>query len=110
MLSPQHESLPSPALSLSCCEQKAYALTAGCGKVFTDEDIRNFELLPTLPGGALEKLATSLAPSIYGHHIVKKGLVLQLLGGRERILANGADCTAAVRSFLPFMDAGWNAH
>jgi DNA replication licensing factor MCM3 len=29
-------------------------------------------------------LANSVAPSIYGHHTVKKGILLQLLGGTER--------------------------
>ena len=35
----------------------------------------------------LDLLASSLAPSIYGHALVKRGLIMQLLGGRERDLA-----------------------
>jgi DNA replication licensing factor MCM3 len=37
----------------------------------------------------LEILARSMAPTIQGQLEVKKGLLLQLLGGSEKILANG---------------------
>ncbi|CAL5229434.1 g12756 [Coccomyxa viridis] len=54
----------------------------------TVQDIRNVEQLAADPN-VLDVLARSLAPSIYGHNLIKKGLILLLLGGRERNLANG---------------------
>ena len=47
----------------------------------TVQDIRNVEALAAEPD-VLEILARSLAPSIYGHNLIKKALVLLLLGGR----------------------------
>ena len=58
---------------------------SGDGAV-TADDIENIESLASSPD-VLRQLAASLAPSIYGHDLVKLGLVLQLLGGRERELA-----------------------
>eukprot|EP00891_Asterochloris_glomerata_P003690 jgi/Astpho2/3690/fgenesh1_pm.00060_%23_4_t len=55
----------------------------------TADDIRWAQALSGLEPTVLEQLANSLAPSIYGHETIKKGLVLLLLGGRERNLANG---------------------
>ena len=54
----------------------------------TAKDIENIEEVAAQPD-ILQRLAHSLAPSIHGHNLVKAGLVLQLLGGRERILDNG---------------------
>ena len=56
------------------------------GGAVTADDIENIEALASSPD-VLRQLAASLAPSIYGHDLVKLGLVLQLLGGRERELA-----------------------
>lgn len=60
--------------------------SAGDGGAITADDIENIEGLAASPD-VLRQLANSLAPSIYGHDLVKLGLVLQLLGGRERELA-----------------------
>ena len=49
-----------------------------------DEDIETIKLLSKLPN-IHEILAASIAPSIYGHDLVKTALVLQLFGGVTRI-------------------------
>lgn len=43
-------------------------------------DIKNIEKLAAEPD-ALDQLANSLAPSIYGHKVIKRGLLMLLLGG-----------------------------
>lgn len=44
--------------------------------------------VPTPRPWALQLLAKSLAPSIYGHQRIKEGLVLMLMGGMERYVNN----------------------
>ena len=58
--------------ALSCCAASA---------AITVQDIKNVEQLAADPN-VLDILARSLAPSIYGHNLIKKGLILLLLGGR----------------------------
>ncbi|RPA85898.1 putative DNA replication licensing factor Mcm3 [Ascobolus immersus RN42] len=54
----------------------------------TDGDIRNINKLAKNKK-IFELLATSLAPSIYGHAYIKKAILLMLLGGIEKNLDNG---------------------
>jgi len=54
----------------------------------SDEDERQIRELAADPN-VLEKLAGSIAPSIYGYEEVKKALVLQLFGGVKKIKKDG---------------------
>lgn len=55
---------------------------------FTEADYDNITAFAEEPD-MIDQLASSLAPSIYGYHWIKKALVLLLAGGRERTLPNG---------------------
>src|SRR2546423_2050959 len=54
----------------------------------TDKDIRNINKM-SKQKNIFELLSQSLAPSIYGHDYIKKAILLMLLGGMEKNLANG---------------------
>lgn len=54
----------------------------------TSTDIRQINQLAKRPK-IFELLSQSLAPSIYGHDWIKKAILLLLLGGAEKNLANG---------------------
>ncbi|KAI5850976.1 MCM2/3/5 family-domain-containing protein [Tricharina praecox] len=56
--------------------------------IITDTDIRNINK-QAKDKNIFNKLATSLAPSIYGHDHIKKAILLMLLGGMEKNLDNG---------------------
>jgi DNA replication licensing factor MCM3 len=54
----------------------------------TDTDVRNINHM-SKKKNIFTLLAQSLAPSIYGHDHIKKAILLMLLGGMEKNLANG---------------------
>jgi DNA replication licensing factor MCM3 len=53
----------------------------------TEKDIENIKKV-SKDEKIFEKMAQSLAPSIFGHDFIKKALLLQLLGGVEKNLEN----------------------
>ena len=54
----------------------------------TDRDVREINKMAKNKK-VFELLAQSLAPSIFGHDFIKQAILLQLLGGMEKNLANG---------------------
>lgn len=54
----------------------------------TDRDVREINKMAKNKQ-VFELLAQSLAPSIFGHDFIKQAILLQLLGGMEKNLANG---------------------
>eukprot|EP00854_Cymbomonas_tetramitiformis_P020904 gene20904-25071_t len=66
---------------------------------FTPGDMRNIRKLLKRKD-LFDVVADSLAPSIYGHHMIKKALALQLLGGNERNLANGTHLRGDINVLL----------
>ena len=68
-------------VSSACVRAAAAAITV--------QDIRSIEKLAADPD-VLDILARSLAPSIYGHRLIKRGLILLLLGGRCALITHAA--------------------
>lgn len=65
----------------------------------TDKDISNIRKVGA-SGEAFDKIARSLAPSIYGHSYIKKALLLLLLGGLEKNLPNGTHLRGDINLLL----------
>merc|ERR1719502_309312 len=66
---------------------------------FVSDDLANIRALATRPD-IFKLLARSFAPSICGHEIVKAGLLLQLIGGTEKNLPNGAHLRGDINVLL----------
>ena len=67
--------------------------------IFTGEDLRNIREISNRTD-IFDILSNSLAPSIYGHQHIKKALILQLLGGVEKNLENGAHLRGDINILL----------
>ncbi|XP_057714425.1 DNA replication licensing factor MCM4 [Corythoichthys intestinalis] len=52
-------------------------------KLFTEDRVQKLKELAAKPD-VYERLAAALAPSIYGHEDIKKGILLQLFGGSRK--------------------------
>jgi len=66
---------------------------------FHEQDIANIKRLGKRPD-AIGLMATSLAPSIFGHNFEKTALLLMLLGGCEKNLANGTHLRGDINILL----------
>jgi len=67
--------------------------------VFDSRDVHEIRTL-SKRNDILDVLARSIAPSIHGHDVIKKALVLQLLSGVERNLENGTHLRGDVNILL----------
>jgi DNA replication licensing factor MCM3 len=66
---------------------------------FVLEDVQNIREIAARPD-ALDILARSFAPAICGHAKVKKGLLLQMIGGTEKNLSNGTHLRGDINVLL----------
>ena len=71
----------------------------------TPLDIRMIKDVSSRPN-AFELLSQSIAPSICGHDLVKKGLLLQLIGGERKIAENGMKIRGDIHVLLVILHVG----
>merc|ERR1712139_214977 len=66
---------------------------------FIPQDVTNIKQVAARPD-AFELLGRSFAPAICGHDNIKKGLLLQMIGGSEKNLANGTHLRGDINVLL----------
>merc|ERR1719356_1246235 len=66
---------------------------------FVSDDVTNIHAIGNRPD-AFQLLSRSFAPSICGHDNPKKGLLLQMIGGTEKNLANGTHLRGDINLLL----------
>uniref|UniRef100_A0A8C3GCG6 DNA replication licensing factor MCM4 n=1 Tax=Cyclopterus lumpus TaxID=8103 RepID=A0A8C3GCG6_CYCLU len=64
-------------------EKRLHGLDDAEQKLFTEERVQTLKELAAKPD-VYERLASALAPSIYEHEDIKKGILLQLFGGTRK--------------------------
>lgn len=84
------------AVLVGCSVQK---LSKTSQKQNTQEEVAQMRTILKRPD-ALDLMARSLAPSIYGHNLIKKGLLLMLVGGLEKNLDNGTHLRGDINVLL----------
>ncbi|RKP27227.1 MCM2/3/5 family-domain-containing protein [Syncephalis pseudoplumigaleata] len=58
-------------------------------EAFTQDEINDLKRMVSMEQHIYSKLVNSLAPTVYGHEDVKKGLLLQLMGGVHKVTPEG---------------------
>jgi DNA replication licensing factor MCM3 len=66
----------------------------------TEEDVKNIYALANGKASPFEVLAHSLAPSIFGHAEIKRGILALLLGGEEKNLRRGGHIRGDINLLL----------
>ena len=56
---------------------------------FSEQEIKELHEMVNLRGAVYGKLVNSIAPTVFGHDTVKKGILLQMMGGVHKVTPEG---------------------